>query len=222
MSFSDYVKMHGLKITAPGDSPNTDGIHVSTSSNVDIYGIAVGTGDDCISIGHGSTQITISDVTCGPGHGISIGSLGKYSNEKDVSGVSVTHCTLKDTMFGVRIKTWEGSEPSKASDITFEDVGMTDVGTAIVINQKYGALSNSPSKVAISDVHFKNIWGTTTDNVPVQITCSTSVPCQGVEVADINLKYSGNKDDSSIKSTCTNADMTCEGKQIPPICSNYN
>jgi galacturan 1,4-alpha-galacturonidase len=60
-----------------------------------------------------------------------------------VSGVSVTHCTLKDTMFGVRIKTWEGSEPSKASDITFEDVGMTDVGTAIVINQKYGALSNS-------------------------------------------------------------------------------
>jgi galacturan 1,4-alpha-galacturonidase len=70
MSFSDYVKMHGLKITAPGDSPNTDGIHVSTSSNVDIYGITVGTGDDCISIGHGSTQITISDVTCGPGHGI--------------------------------------------------------------------------------------------------------------------------------------------------------
>ena len=60
-----------------------------------------------------------------------------------MSGVTVSKVTLKDTMFGVRIKTWEGSEPSKASGITFEDVGMTDVGTAIVINQKYGALSNS-------------------------------------------------------------------------------
>ncbi|XP_059440039.1 exopolygalacturonase-like [Corylus avellana] len=220
MSFSSNVKFHGLTITAPGDSPNTDGIHVSTSSQVDISGITVGTGDDCISVGHGTTQLTVSDVTCGPGHGISIGSLGKYKNEEDVSGVTVSHVTLKGTTNGVRIKTWEGSEPSKASDITFEDITMIDVANPIIIDQKYGSLSDSPSKVAISGVHYKGISGTTTTSLAVSLTCSTSVPCQSISMVDIDLKYSGGN--GSVKSECTNADMTCSGKQIPSVCANYN
>ncbi|KAL3581094.1 hypothetical protein D5086_018929 [Populus alba] len=46
-----------IKISAPADSPNTDGIHVERSSSVYISQSLIGTGDDCISIGQGNSQI---------------------------------------------------------------------------------------------------------------------------------------------------------------------
>jgi hypothetical protein len=69
----------------------------------------------------------------------SIGSLGRYNNELDVSGITVSKCTLKSTMYGVRIKTWAGSDPSQASDITFEDISMENVNNPIIIDQNYGS-----------------------------------------------------------------------------------
>ena len=60
----------GIEISAPANSPNTDGIHIEQCNDVSIYQSSIGTGDDCISIGHGNSQILISGITCGPGHGI--------------------------------------------------------------------------------------------------------------------------------------------------------
>lgn len=59
-----------VKITAPGTSPNTDGIHISHSKDISITKTVISTGDDCVSIIQGDTNITVSEVTCGPGHGI--------------------------------------------------------------------------------------------------------------------------------------------------------
>ncbi|KAJ6309477.1 hypothetical protein OIU77_015274 [Salix suchowensis] len=59
-----------IKISAPADSPTTDGIHVERSSNVCISRSLIGTGDDCISIGQGNSQVSITRIRCGPGHGI--------------------------------------------------------------------------------------------------------------------------------------------------------
>ena len=63
-------KAINFKVTNPGDSPNTDGMHVERCSDVTIEGAQIGTGDDCISLGQGLTNVQISKVTCGPGHGI--------------------------------------------------------------------------------------------------------------------------------------------------------
>lgn len=64
------VTVNGVKVSAPGDSPNTDGIHVQGSTGVTITGTNIKTGDDCISIGPGTSNLWIERVTCGPGHGI--------------------------------------------------------------------------------------------------------------------------------------------------------
>nr|TKR75456.1 exopolygalacturonase-like [Populus alba] len=132
-----------LAPTAPARSPNTDAIHISQSSIVKVSRSVISTGDDCVAIIQGSTDVSIKKVTCGPGHGFSVGSLGKYPDEKDVRGVIVTNCTLRNADNGVRIKTWGGSQPSQASNILFQDIIMDNVKRPIIIDQTYGSKSNS-------------------------------------------------------------------------------
>lgn len=64
------VKMQGVNVVASGKSPNTDGIHVQLSTGITILNSKIGTGDDCVSIGPGTTNLWIENVSCGPGHGI--------------------------------------------------------------------------------------------------------------------------------------------------------
>ena len=134
----ENVVVDKVTITAPGDSPNTDGIHVGDSTNVAISGATIGTGDDCISIGPGSRAIRVQGVKCGPGHGISVGSLGRYPGEEDVRRLRVANCTIAGTANGVRIKTWRGgSRPTAVAGLVFEDIVMVKVRNPIIIDQEY-------------------------------------------------------------------------------------
>ncbi|XP_076904745.1 putative polygalacturonase At3g15720 [Bidens hawaiensis] len=100
------VIVSNLHIIAPETSPNTDGIDISGSTDVNIRDSVIETGDDCIAIGGGSSYIKISGVMCGPGHGISIGSLG-HGGTDVVENVDVHNCTMRKTLTGVRIKTYQ-------------------------------------------------------------------------------------------------------------------
>jgi len=215
------LQIQDVTITAPGNSPNTDGIHIGHSSSITITNAKVGTGDDCISIGDGTQDVTINQVTCGPGHGISVGSLGKYQNEQPVSGIRVIGGTLSSTTNGVRIKTWPSSPPGTASDIHFENIVMNNVANPILIDQGYcpnGQCSNkAPSKVKISNVSFKNIRGTSSTKEAMKLICSKGVPCQQVVVANIDLAYKGAG--GSTTSTCVNVKPAVSGKQNPPACT---
>jgi polygalacturonase len=51
--------------------------------------------------------VFIHDVTCGPGHGISIGGLGKDGTTAVVSGISVQNVKMTGTLTAARIKTWQ-------------------------------------------------------------------------------------------------------------------
>ncbi|KAK4572709.1 hypothetical protein RGQ29_030940 [Quercus rubra] len=218
------LQFQHVTITAPANSPNTDGIHLGRSSQITITNADIGTGDDCISFGAGTQDITVNQVTCGPGHGISVGSLGKYQSEEPVSGIRVTGATLSNTDNGVRIKTWPASSSGVASDIHFEDVVMNNVANPIIIDQNYcpnGQCSNqSPSKVKISNVSFKKIRGTSSTKEAVNLICSKSVPCQQVVLSDIDLAYKGGG--GSATSTCTNVQPAVSGKLNPPACTNKN
>lgn len=132
------VTLKLVKVSAPAESVNTDGIHIGKSTGVSVLDSVIGTGDDCVSIGDGNKQITVTNLTCGPGHGIAIGSLGRYEKEEPVEGINVKNCTISNTSNGVRIKTWPASpQEGSASDIHFEDIIMNNVSTPILIDQEY-------------------------------------------------------------------------------------
>lgn len=130
-----------LKISAPADSPNTDGIKIGSSNGVNITSVQIGTGDDCIAILSGTRKVWVSDVFCGPGHGISVGSLGKNDGEEGVDDIVVKNCTLSGTINGVRIKTWTWasklSKTLKASNFVYEDIVVKNVDHPIIIDQDY-------------------------------------------------------------------------------------
>ncbi|AQK91731.1 Pectin lyase-like superfamily protein [Zea mays] len=64
------------------------GVHVGGSSKISILNSTIGTGDDCVSIGPGCNGVLVDSITCGPGQGISVGCLGRYKDEKDVSDIT--------------------------------------------------------------------------------------------------------------------------------------
>ncbi|WOK98024.1 Exopolygalacturonase [Canna indica] len=111
------MKFKFIKIIAPKNSPNNHGIHIAESSNIKIIDSIIRRGDDCISIGPGSQNLQIACVFCDPDHGISIGSLGKSANEKDVVGLKVNNCTLSGTDNGLRIKTCD-SHPCEGVELS--------------------------------------------------------------------------------------------------------
>lgn len=44
VSRSDSVRVLNVKVSSPGDSPNTDGIHITESTNVVLQNCKIGTG----------------------------------------------------------------------------------------------------------------------------------------------------------------------------------
>ncbi|KAL0449795.1 UNVERIFIED_CONTAM: Polygalacturonase [Sesamum latifolium] len=219
---SHNVTFRHFIISAPDESPNTDGIHLGRSTGIKIIDSVIRTGDDCVSIGDDTKEVHIENVTCGPGHGISIGSLGGYATEKDVEGIYVKNCTFVGTGNGVRVKTWP-TTPAQLSitNLNFEDLIMDNVSNPIIIDQEYCphnlCKKDRPSFIKISKVNLKNIRGTTNSEEAVTLLCSKLKPCENVVVGDIDLKYNGNR--GPITTKCVNVQPAFVGKQNPPICA---
>ncbi|KAK7412797.1 hypothetical protein VNO78_04432 [Psophocarpus tetragonolobus] len=187
------VKMHGVKLMADGNSPNTDGIHVQFSTDVTILKPRIRTGDDCISVGPGTINLWIEDVACGPGHGISIGSLGWNLNEAGVKNVTVIKATFSKTQNGFRIKSWGRPSRGFAQGVHFENATMTDVQNPILIDQNYcpfrNGCPNQASGVKISDVSYKDIHGTSATQIAIKFDCSSQQPCERITLEDVKLTY---------------------------------
>lgn len=139
-----------IKIIAPAESPNTDGIHLGRCEGVKILNTKIATGDDCISVGDGMKNLLIEKVVCGPGHGISVGSLGRYGWEQDVNDIKVMNCTLVGTDNGLRIKTWPSAAcATTAAGIHFENIILDKVSNPILIDQEYCPWNQCNKNVSI-------------------------------------------------------------------------
>jgi len=139
--YSDDLVFRNMNILAP-KSPNTDAIDPFSSSHILIDHVFSSIGDDNIAIKSGaidspgpddpSTYITITDCTFENGHGLSIGS-------EIAGGVQHVHAErihFKGTDQGIRIKA-NRDRGHDVSDITFKDIDMVDVKTAILVSEYY-------------------------------------------------------------------------------------
>ncbi|XP_009146201.1 probable polygalacturonase At3g15720 isoform X1 [Brassica rapa] len=187
------VTISNLRINAPESSPNTDGIDVAVSSNVIIQDCVIATGDDCIAINSGTANIRISGIDCGPGHGISIGSLGKDGEIASVEDVCVQNCNFRGTMNGARIKTWPGGS-GYARRITFNGITLDNVENPIIIDQHYNngdsdkSTDDKSSAVEVSKVVYSNFVGTSRSEYGVNFRCSTRVPCTEIFLKDVKIE----------------------------------
>ncbi|KAE8038574.1 hypothetical protein FH972_011071 [Carpinus fangiana] len=212
------VKASKLVVTAPGHSPNTDGIHVTETQNIHIQNCTIRTGDDCISIVGGSKNVEATDITCGPGHGISIGSLGAGGSFDYVSNVMVNRAILTETTNGLRIKTWQGGS-GYAKNITFQNVEMHNVRNPIIINQFYcdkkePSCSEQASAVEISNIVYKNITGISVSEEAINFKCSKTFPCHEIWLEDVNL---ARQEDENVKAACDSVKWTNQGN-VSPSC----
>uniref|UniRef100_A0A0R0GJS7 Polygalacturonase n=1 Tax=Glycine max TaxID=3847 RepID=A0A0R0GJS7_SOYBN len=124
-------------------SPNTNGSHIEKSTQVKIT--KIDTDNDYISLGDGSKEVIILNVTCGLEHSISF-----------VEDLNVKNCTLRNTNNGLRIKTWPGTPiNSLAFDLHFEDTKMINVINLIIIDQENFYHSRRSTLVCRSDVPFE-------------------------------------------------------------------
>ncbi|GAV57296.1 Glyco_hydro_28 domain-containing protein [Cephalotus follicularis] len=216
VSFENCINVQALNlhVLAPEESPNTDGIHVTNTQNIQITSCAIGTGDDCISIVSGSQKVKAMNITCGPGHGISIGSLGSGNSKAYVSGVTVENVWFYGTTNGVRIKTWQGGSGS-ANNIVFKNVEMENVTNPIIIDQNYcdqdTPCKEQSSAVQVKNVVYKNIKGTSASDVAIKFDCSDTYPCQGIVLQNIDLKLG----DGTAKAECNNVKLTETGNVSP-------
>ncbi|XP_030449383.1 polygalacturonase At1g48100 [Syzygium oleosum] len=183
------VLVHDMSISSPGDSPNTDGIHLQNSKDVLIHSSSLACGDDCVSIQTGCSNVYIHNVNCGPGHGISIGSLGRDNTKACVSNITIRDVNIHNTMTGVRIKTWQGGSGS-VQGVMFSNIQVSEVQFPIIIDQFYcdkSTCKNQSSAVALSGITYERIRGTYTVK-PVHFACSDSLPCIDVTLTAIQLK----------------------------------
>ncbi|KAK9104229.1 hypothetical protein Scep_021073 [Stephania cephalantha] len=136
IQYCNMFWVSNLNIASPKTSPNTDGIHIDGSTGVFIDDSIIQSGDDCISIGDHTSNVQINNINCGPGHGVSIGSLGKGGSSAQVENIYVNNVNFSETTNGVRIKTWQGAS-GYARDITFRQINFNNVQYPIIIDQYY-------------------------------------------------------------------------------------
>ncbi|KAH8647881.1 endopolygalacturonase [Xylariales sp. PMI_506] len=146
---------------------NTDGYDIGDSTNVVINGGSVYNQDKYstslrISVNSG-TSITVENLVCSGGHGLSIGSVGGRT-DNTVSDVTFSNCEVKSSVNGVRIKATEG-DTGTISGVKYEDILLSEItGYGIIIEQNYdgGDLDGgTPSSgIPITDLTIDNVQGT--------------------------------------------------------------
>jgi len=131
------VTIDDVSITAPADSPNTDGIDPTSSRNVLIRHCVIDVGDDNVSLKsnpkEGPTEnVLVTNCTFKHGHGASVGS----NVGGGIRHITVHNCTFEGTDNGIRIKSAR-DRGGLVQDVTYRDLSMKNVGVAITLNLFY-------------------------------------------------------------------------------------
>ncbi|KIN03278.1 glycoside hydrolase family 28 protein [Oidiodendron maius Zn] len=173
ISNNEHLTISGLTLdNSAGDKPNSksggkpaahnsDGFDISSSDYVTLDNIHVQNQDDCVAVTSG-TQITVNNMYCSGGHGLSIGSVGGKSNNT-VDTVTFSNSHIVNSENGCRIKTNSGTTGS-IKNVTYQNItlnGITKYGIDVQQDYLNGGPTGKPTNgVKIAGVHFNGVTGT--------------------------------------------------------------
>lgn len=144
--FSDHLRFVNMEIVNPKVSPNTDGLDPESCHDVEVVGVYISVGDDCIAVKSGKIymgskykraceDLTIRQCCMRDGHGsITVGS----EMAAGVRRMTVRDCLFLHTDRGLRVKTRRGrGKDAILDEIVFEHIRMDHVKTPFVVNCFY-------------------------------------------------------------------------------------
>ncbi|MGC3989360.1 MAG: glycosyl hydrolase family 28 protein [Chthoniobacteraceae bacterium] len=145
---SKELTIDHVTLTAPGDSPNTDALNLSSVQNVRITHCRISTGDDnIVLLGTGNNDpanpgvknVLIQDCQFGTGHGLSIGSF----TSAGVQNVRAENITFDGTTAGIRMKAWR-DRGGLVKNIAYRNITMKNVRYPIYLTSYYPKLPKAP------------------------------------------------------------------------------
>ncbi|KAH0347195.1 glycoside hydrolase, partial [Aureobasidium melanogenum] len=132
---------------------NTDGFDISSLDGMVLRDSRVSNQDDCVAVTSGN-NITVSNVYCDGGHGLSIGSVGGKSNN-NVTNILFENSRVLNSQNGARIKTNSGTT-GYIANIEYHNIQVSNISIyGIDIQQDY--LNGGPTGEPTNGVIIKNI-----------------------------------------------------------------
>lgn len=185
---------------------NSDGFDISTSSNVTVTNSFVNNQDDCVAITSGN-NMTVSNMWCNGGHGLSIGSVGGKSNN-NVTNILFTDSQILNSQNGARIKT-NFNTTGFISNITYSNIIVANISIyGIDIQQDYlnGGPTGIPSNgVIIENILISNLTGTATSTGTDYYILCGSGSCTNFEFDNVAVTGGG------VASSCNYPTAGCPG-----------
>jgi polygalacturonase len=161
---SNDVLVQNIRILAPPDSPNTDGIVPYSSHHVRIENSFVDSGDDNIAIKSSRPMVagvdsSVSDIVVSHcvfvhGHGATIGA----DTGGGVHDVTLSDIEFRGTTNGVRIKSARGMS-GDVSHVTYENLRMIGTSPVITLSEYYPNVpeEDEAKPVTAQTPHFHDI-----------------------------------------------------------------
>ncbi|GBG58994.1 hypothetical protein CBR_g24342 [Chara braunii] len=195
INLCNVVTVENIHIETPTDTPNTDGIHVSDTYELDIRNCYIQAGDDNIALYNGCKGVRISNIRCVGGHGTSIGGLGEGGTIAYIHDVQISDITYEGSANGARIKAWPNGQGS-VDNVVFRNLKMINVHMPLVIDAFYhcnGRRCKQGSRgVEITNIVFDGVRGTGSalDGRMGRLACSRAEPCRSIQLRNVNLESS--------------------------------
>ncbi|KAK3377766.1 polygalacturonase-like protein [Podospora didyma] len=192
VAYSQNVTMTNLEMNTTSNSQwkavNTDGTDTWNSKDIVIKNWTVTCHDDCISIKGNSTNVHVSNITCYESGAMCIGSMGSNSAQPDyVENVVFENVSLYHSSNAAWIKTYPGR--GYVRNVTFRNIHFENVNQPIYVTSCIYSYQNcDSSRLAISNIRWENITGTSRYNVAAGIHCSAAAPCTDLHFSGIDIK----------------------------------
>jgi polygalacturonase len=199
---SSNFTVWGVKIVAPFDARNSDGIDPNYSTNVTITQSHISVGDDQVAIGGnklpGAHYYTVKDNWFGNGHGVSIGSYTLGSVDHLLAqNLTFSGLATDSNATAVHIKS-DVSRGGVVQDLTYQNICTENVRYPIWLDPFYSGPTKTGNllpwykNIAISNLHSLTegqviIQGYDA-TVPTEVSLS-NVVVDGIQQKDFVNKY---------------------------------